>query len=85
MHVTLAQGTALPNNRAYLDRCSTVTAFKSKKYLEGVRKQANRIKINFNAGAVTTNLMGKYSLINAWYILKVIANIFSMHELEKLH
>ncbi len=34
MHVTLAQGAALPDNRAYLGGCSTVTAFKSKKYLK---------------------------------------------------
>ncbi len=27
LHVTLAQGGVLPDNRAYLDRCSTVTAF----------------------------------------------------------
>jgi hypothetical protein len=29
--------------------------------------------------------MGKYGLINAWYIPEGIANIFSMHELEKKH
>jgi hypothetical protein len=29
--------------------------------------------------------MGKYGLINAWYIPEKIANIFSMHELEKKH
>jgi hypothetical protein len=29
LHVSLAQGGELPDNGAYLDRCSTVTAFKS--------------------------------------------------------
>jgi hypothetical protein len=33
MLVLLAQGANLPDNRAYLDRCSTVTVFKSKKYV----------------------------------------------------
>jgi hypothetical protein len=28
LNVTFAQGAALPENRAYLDGCSTVTAFK---------------------------------------------------------
>jgi hypothetical protein len=83
MHVTLAQGAALPDNRAYLDGCSTVTAFKSKKYLKGIKKQDVAIKINCNAGTVITNLMGKYGSINVWYIPEGIANIFLMHELEK--
>ncbi len=81
MHVTLAQGGALPDNRAYLDGCSTVTAFKSKKYLKEVKEQDGGIKINCNAGAVVTNLMGKYGLINAWYIPEGTANIFSMNKL----
>ncbi len=74
MHVTLAQGAALPNNRAYLDGCSTVTAFKSKKYLKGIKKRDAGIKINCNAGTVITNLMGKYGSINAWYIPEGIVN-----------
>ncbi len=85
MHVTLAQGATLPNNRAYLDRCSTVTAFKLKKYLKGVKQRDTGIKINCNAGTVVTNLMGKFGSINAWYIPDGIANIFSMHKLEKNH
>ena len=43
----------------------------------------NGIKINCNAGAVTTNEMGSYGRLNVWYIPNGIANIFSMHELEK--
>ncbi len=76
MHMTLAQGALLPNYRAYLDGCSTVTAFKSKKYLKKVRECDDGIKINCNAGVVVMNFMGKYSLINAWYIPEGIANIF---------
>ncbi len=83
MHVTLAQGTALPDNRAYLDGSSTIAAFKSKKYLKGIKKQDAGIKINCNAGTVMTDLMGKYGSINGWYIPEGITNIFFMRELEK--
>jgi hypothetical protein len=85
MHVTLAQAALLLINRAYLDGCSTITAFKLKKYLKEVRERNDGIRINCNTGVVLTNLMGKYGLINAWYIPEGIANIFSMHELEKKH
>ncbi len=37
LNVTLMQRTALPENRAYLDGCPTITAFKSDKYLKNVR------------------------------------------------
>ena len=80
MHVTLAQGAVLPNNRAYLDGCSTITAFKSKKYLKGIKKQ-DAGKINCNAGTLITNLMEKYGSINTWYIPEGIVNIFLMHKL----
>jgi hypothetical protein len=79
------QGKVLPHNRAYLDGCLTVTAFKLKKYLEGNRTLKNGIKINRNAGAVTTNQMGSYRRMNVWYISEGITNIFSMHELEKMY
>jgi hypothetical protein len=85
LNMAFTQGKALPNNRAYLDGYSTVTAFKSKKYLEGIQTLKNRIKINCNAGAVTTNQMGSYGRMNVWYIPKEITNIFLMHELEKMY
>jgi hypothetical protein len=81
--MSMLQGDVLPNNRAYLDRCLTVTAFKSDKYLKGIKMVQNRIKINCNAGAVTTNEMGFFGRLNIWYIPNGIANIFLMHELEK--
>ena len=82
-NVTLAQGGALPDNRAYLDGCSTVTAFKTDKYLQGIKTVRNGIRINCNAGAVTTNELGSFGSLNVWYIPNGIANIFLMHELEK--
>ena len=82
LNVSMLQGDALPDNRAYLDGCSTVTAFKAGKYLEGIKTVQNGIKINCNAGAVTTNKLGSFGSLNVWYIPNGIANIFSMHELE---
>jgi len=78
-----ARGGALPDNRAYLDGCSTVTAFKTDKYLKEIRTVRGGIKINCNAGVVSTNQMGRYGNLKVWYIPDGIANIFSMHELKK--
>jgi hypothetical protein len=83
MHVTLAQGGELPDDRAYLDGCSTVTTFKSDKYLTNMKAIRGGIKINCNAGTLTTNLRGTYRGLKVWYLPDGIANIFSMHELER--
>jgi hypothetical protein len=64
----LAQGGTLLNNRAYLDGCSTMTAFKNDKYLMGVKKVREGIKINCNAGSVMTNLKGNYRRLKVWYV-----------------
>ncbi len=83
LNVVLVQGRALPGNRAYLDGCSMVTAFKTNKYLQEIKTMPGGIKINCNAGAVSTNRMGTYRNLKVWYIPDGIANIFLMHELEK--
>ncbi len=62
-----------------------VTAFKTDKYLKGIRKLPSGIKINYNVGAVSTNRMGTYGKLKVWYLPGGIANIFSMHKLEKLY
>ncbi len=85
LNVTLAQGGALLDNQAYLDGCSTVTAFKNDKYLKGVKKVREGIKINFNTRLVATNLKGNYRRLKVWYVPEGIANIFSMHELKPLY
>ena len=41
--------------------------------------------MNCNAGSIKTNRKGKYGRVEAWYMPKGIANIFSMNEIEKLH
>ncbi len=79
--MTLAQGGALPDNWAYLDGCSTVTAFKSGKYLKGIKTIQGGIKINCNAGAVVTNKRGTYRGLEVWYLPDGIDNTFLMHEL----
>ncbi len=85
LNVMLAQGGNLPENQAYLDGCSTVTAFKMDKYLKGIKTLPSGIKINCNAGAVSTNRMGTYGKLKVWYLPSSIANIFLMHKLEKLY
>jgi hypothetical protein len=72
LNVTFAQGAALPENRAYLDGCSTVTAFRTDKYLKGIKTLNNGIKINHNAGAVRTNRMGSYAISRYGTSLKAL-------------
>jgi len=83
LHVSMLQADDLPDNRAYLDGCSTVTAFKSKQYLENIRSVKRGVKINCNSGVMHTNEVGDYGTMNVWYIPDGIANIFSMNEWEK--
>ena len=58
LHVSMLQADELPDNRAYLDRCSTVMAFKSKQYLKNVRLVKRGVKINCNSGVMRTNEVG---------------------------
>ncbi len=60
MHVSFSQGGELPDDRAYLDGGSTVTAFKNKKFLENLRQVKGGIKINCNAGVMTTDIKGDW-------------------------
>ena len=60
-------------------------AFKNDKYLSRLEVMPNRIKINCNTGLVSTKQMGNYGRMKVWYIPDGIANIISMHELEKLY
>ena len=75
----------MPDNRPYLDGCLTVTAFKSNKYLKDIQAVRGGIKINCNAGAVSTNLRRTYGWLKVWYLPDGIADIFSMHELKKAY
>jgi hypothetical protein len=54
-------------------------AFKNERLLKEVQTVKGGIKINCNAGAVTTNKKGKFGWLNVWYLPDDIANIFSMH------
>jgi hypothetical protein len=85
LHVSLTQGRDLPDDQAYLDGCSMVMAFKNERFLKEIRMVKGGIKINCNAGAITTNKKGEFGWLNVWYLPDGIANIFSMHELEKMY
>ncbi len=84
-NVTLAQGGELPDNRVYLDGCSTVTTFKNDKFLTSIKTEARGVKINCNVGAISTNKRGEYRNLKVWYLPDGIANIILMHELELLY
>jgi hypothetical protein len=64
-NVTLVQGGELPNNRVYLDGCSTVTAFKNNKFLKSIKTEVRGVKINCNVGAISTNKRGQYGNLKA--------------------
>jgi hypothetical protein len=85
LHVSLTHGGDLPDNRAYLDGCLTVMEFKNERFLKEIRTVEGGIKIKCNTGAITTNKKGKFGQLNVWYLPDGIANIFSMHELEKMY
>jgi hypothetical protein len=87
-HVSMMQADELPDDQAYLDSCSMVTAFKTKKYFANLRRVDWGVRINCNSGAMRTNKVGDFvwhrlDSPNGWYITKGIANIFSMNELKK--
>ena len=78
-NVTLTQGEELPDNRVFLDGCSTVTAFKNDKFFKSINTEARGVKINCNAGATSTNKRGEYGNLKVWYLPDGIANIILMH------
>ena len=41
IHVAMLQGKELRSNRAYLDNCSTVTSFKTAKYICNIKTKKN--------------------------------------------
>jgi hypothetical protein len=79
----LLQADALPDHGAYLDGCSTVTAFKSKRYLSNIHTIDKGVMINCNLEELRTNQVGDYGSMNVWFIPQGIANIFLMNKLEK--
>ena len=50
-------------------------AFKTDKYLKGIKRVRDGIKINCNTGAVITNKMGLFGQSNVWYIPNGIEDI----------
>ena len=85
IQVAMLQGKELPSNRAYLDNCSTVTAFNTAKYIRNIKTKKKGIQVNCNARSIKTNRKREYGRVEAWYMPKGVVNIFSMNEIEKLH
>jgi hypothetical protein len=59
-HYTMLQAEKLPDHQAYLGCRSTLTAFKTKTYLEKLRRTSQGVKINCNSRAMKTNVVGDY-------------------------
>jgi hypothetical protein len=70
LNVSLLQGEAFPDNRAYLNGCLTVTAFKTDKYLQNIKTVARGIRNNCIAGTVVMDKKGLYGQLNVWYFPK---------------
>jgi hypothetical protein len=62
-----------------------VTAFKNNKFLKSIKTEARGVKINCNAGVISTNKRGQYGTLKVWYLPDGIANIISMQKLELLY
>ena len=85
IQVAMLQGKELPSNRAYLDNYSTITAFKTAKYIRNIKTKKKGMQVNCNSGRIKTDRKGEYGQVESWYMPKGIANSFSMNEIEKLH
>ena len=66
IQVAMLQVKELPSNRAYLDNCSIVTAFKTAKYIRNIKAHKKGIQVNCNAGSINTNQKGDYRQVEAW-------------------
>jgi hypothetical protein len=51
-HVSMLQADKLPDDHAYLNGCSTVMAFKTKKYLDNLQRVKQGGNINCISGAI---------------------------------
>jgi hypothetical protein len=62
-----------------------VTTFNFNKFLKSIKTGARGVKINCNAGAISTNKRGQYGNLKVWYLPDGVANIISMHEHKLLY
>ena len=79
IQVDILQGKELPSNRAYLNNCSTITDFKTSKYIRNIKAQKKGMQLNCNARSVKTNWKGEYGQVEAWYMPEGISNGQSMY------
>jgi hypothetical protein len=59
-HMSMMQADKLPDDQAYLDGFLMVTALKTKKYLDNLRRVDQGVRINCNLGAMRTNKVGDF-------------------------
>ena len=52
IQVSMLQGKELPSNRAYLDNCSTVTAFNNAKYIRNIKTKKKECRWTATLGAL---------------------------------
>ena len=60
IQVAMLQGKELPSIRAYLNNCSTVTDFKTAKYIRNIKTKKKGMQGNCNAGSIKTNRKGEH-------------------------
>ena len=75
----------LDEDRAYLDSCSTINAFKNSRYLSNIQRSGRPLKINCNAGTMVIKEEGTYGGLQVLNMPEGITNIFFIPELEKLY
>ena len=59
IQVSMLQGKEIPSNSDYLDNCSTVTAFKTAKYIRNIKAQKKGMQVNFEIWSIKTNRKGE--------------------------
>ena len=52
IQVAMLQGKGLPSNMAYLNNCSTVTAFRTAKCIRNIKTKKRGMQVNCNAGRI---------------------------------
>ena len=55
IQMAMMKGKELPSNRVYVNNCSTVTAFKTAKYIRNIKTKKYGMQVKCNAWSIKTN------------------------------